>query len=132
MSRVHLSVVIPSYNELANLRKGVLYKVKQYLQNEKYSFEVIIVDDGSTDGSIEYVQNFVKDNKEFRLIVNPHFGKAGAITCGMLSAEGEYHLFTDLDQATPIEEIDRLLPYLENEGFDIAIGSRANVRKGAP
>jgi hypothetical protein len=58
-------------------------------------------------------------------------GKAGAVTTGMLKAGGKYVLFTDMDQATPIEEINKLLPFF-NEGFDIVIGSRNSKRKGAP
>ena len=113
MSKIFLSVVIPSYNERANLQKGVLDKVEHYLSGQKYSWEVIVVDDGSTDGSVEIVENFVEENSHFKLIKNNHTGKAGAVTKGVLSAEGEYILFTDMDQATPIEEIGKILPYFE-------------------
>ena len=123
MNKIFLSVVIPSYNEMANLQKGVLDKVAHFLGKQRYSFEVIIVDDGSTDGSVEFVKNFVEDNSNFKLIKNHHLGKAGAVTNGMLSASGEYILFTDMDQATPIEEINKILPYF-SKGFDIVIGSR--------
>jgi glycosyltransferase involved in cell wall biosynthesis len=131
VSKLYLSVVIPSYNEMANLRKGVLDKIDHYLSHQKYSHEVIVVDDGSDDGSAEFVEKFAKDNPKFRLIKNPHLGKAGAVTAGMLEATGEYRLFTDMDQAAPIEELDKLLPYLNKE-FDIVIGSRSSQRKGAP
>ena len=60
MNKIFLSVVIPSYNERANLQKGVLDKVEHYLSRQQYSWEVIVVDDGSTDGGIEFVENFVK------------------------------------------------------------------------
>ncbi len=131
MSKIFLSVVIPSYNERANLQKGVLDKVEHYLSNQKYSWEVIVVDDGSTDGSVDFVEEFSKENPHFKLIKNNHLGKAGAVTRGMLEAVGEYILFTDTDQATPIEEINKLLPYF-NKGFDIVIGSRSSQRRGAP
>lgn len=131
MSKVFLSVVIPSYDEMANLQKGVLDKVEHFLSQKKYSYEVIIVDDGSTDGSVEFVKQFCKDNPNFKLIENPHLGKAGAVTKGVLDSKGSYVLFSDMDQATPIEEIDKLLPYFE-KGYDIAIGSRKSQRKGAP
>lgn len=116
---------------MANLQKGVLDKVEHFLQRQKYSYEVLVVDDGSNDGSQEFVEKFVKENNNFKLIKNPHTGKAGAVTTGMLKAEGEHRLFTDMDQATPIEELDNLLPYLTKE-FDIVIGSRNSHRKGAP
>ena len=131
MNKIFLSVVIPSYNERANLQKGVLDKVGHYLSNQKYTWEVIVVDDGSTDGSVEFVEKFVKDNPKFNLIKNNHTGKAGAVTKGVLSSNAEFILFTDMDQATPIEEIGKLLPFLQ-KGYDVVIGSRNSKRKGAP
>jgi len=130
VSNIYLSVVIPSYNEKANLRKGVLDKVQHFLEKQKYKSEVIVVDDGSTDGSIEFTDKFIKDNPSFRLIKNSHLGKAGAVTSGMLGATGDNVLFMDMDQATPIEEVDKLFPFL-NE-YDIVIGSRGSKRKGDP
>jgi glycosyltransferase involved in cell wall biosynthesis len=131
MAQLHLSVVIPSYNEIGNLRKGTLSKVQKFLDKKGLSYEVIVVDDGSDDGSLEYVKDFAKDEREFRVIENSHSGKAGAVTTGMLDAHGDYVLFTDMDQATPIEELEKLLPYAE-KGFDVVIGSRNSNRQGAP
>ena len=115
---------------MANLQKGVLDKVEHFLSRQKYEYEVIIVDDGSRDGGVEFAEKFVKENPKFKLLKNPHTGKAGAVSAGMLKAVGEYVLFTDMDQATPIEEINKLLPFKEQ--FDIVIGSRNSQRKGAP
>ena len=129
--KVYLSVVIPSYNEMPNLRKGVLDKIDHYLRRQKYSWEVIIVDDGSDDGSSEFVETFILEDKNFRLIKGLHSGKAGAVTTGMLSAKGEIRLFTDMDQATPIEETEKLLPFV-GVGYDVVIGSRSIKRKGSP
>lgn len=131
MASLFLSVVIPSYNEMGNLRKGILSKIKNYLDKQKFSYEVIIVDDGSQDGSLEFVKKFAHEEGEFRVIQNSHSGKAGAVTAGMLQAKGEYVLFTDMDQATPIEELEKLLPYTK-KGYDVVIGSRSSNRKGAP
>lgn len=131
MKDIFLSVVIPSYDEMANLRKGVLDHVKSFLDKQKYAYEVIVVDDGSTDGSNKFIEDFVKENKTFSLIKNPHTGKAGTVTAGMLKAVGKYILFTDMDQATPIEEVEKLLPFFE-EGYTIVIGSRNEKRKGSP
>jgi dolichyl-phosphate beta-glucosyltransferase len=132
VNKIILSVVIPCYDEMANLQKGVLDKIDQFLKKKKTTYEVIVVDDGSKDGSVDFIQKFIKDHPHFSLIQNPHYGKAGAVTTGMLAGKGEYRLFTDMDQATPIEEIDKLLPFLESKRYDIAIGSRSNNRKGAP
>lgn len=126
-----ISVVIPSYDEMTNLRKGVLEKVVWFLSRKKVPFEVIVVDDGSTDGSIAFVQKFCKSNPSVRLVKNSHQGKAGSVTKGMLEAKGEYILFTDMDQATPIEEIDKLLPHFK-KGYDVVIGVRSMYRKGSP
>ena len=108
MDNFLLSVVIPSYNEMANLQKGTLDKIKSYLSKKRknFSYEVIVVDDGSDDGSREFVEKFVKENhNEFRILKNNHLGKAGAVTSGVLHAKGDFILFTDMDQATPIKKI---------------------------
>lgn len=128
---IHLSVVIPCFDEMANLQKGVLDKVNNFLAKQKYSYEVIIVDDGSRDGSVVFIKDFLKDHKEFSLIENKHTGKAGAVTAGMLAGKGELVLFTDMDQATPIEEVNKLLPFFDQD-FDIVIGSRSTRRQGSP
>lgn len=125
-----LSVVIPSYNEMANLRKGTLDRVQHFLEKKKINYEVIVVDDGSNDGSLEFVKKFVKDSKSFKLIENSHTGKAGAVTTGMLASVGDFVLFMDMDQATPIEEVEKLLPFAGK--YDVVIGSRNTTRRGAP
>ena len=115
---------------MANLQKGVLDKLEHFLNKQKFEYEVIVVDDGSDDGSVEFVEKFIKESPKFKIVENSHLGKAGAVTAGMLKAKGEYALFTDMDQATPIEELDKLLPFAKN--YDIVIGSRSSQRKGAP
>ncbi len=125
-----LSVIIPSYNESDNLKKGALREIDQYLQQNSKSYEVIIVDDGSSDDSIKLIEDFIKGKNNFKLIKNSHGGKAIAVMTGLLDSTGEIGLFTDMDQATPISEIEKLLPYFE-KNYDIVIGSRSG-RKGAP
>ena len=118
-----LSVVIPAYNEKENLQKGTLDKVDKYLKKKAYQYEVIIVDDGSTDNSPPLLEQFVKEKKLWRLIKNPHLGKAQTVATGIASATGDIILFTDFDQATPISELEKLLPFIA-KGYDIVIGSR--------
>lgn len=125
-----ISVVIPSYNEERNLKKGVLERVGNYLENQKLDHEALIVDDGSSDNSVELVKKYIQKNKKFKLIQNKHGGKANTILTGMDKAKGEIVLFTDMDQATPINQLDKFIPKFE-EGFDIVIGSRTG-RHGAP
>lgn len=126
-----LSVVIPCFNEEQNIRLGALDKVARYMEKQKYPWEVLIVDDGSIDESSLLIKQFVKGNGHFRLIENPHQGKAGTVVTGMLAAKGKYILFSDLDQATPLDQVEKLLPNFE-KGFDIVIGSRHGRRAGAP
>ena len=126
-----LSVVIPCYNEEKNLQLGALEKVEKFLKTKDYSWEVIIVDDGSEDQSREIIKKFLEKNPQFTLIKNPHQGKGLTIITGILESKGKYILFSDLDQATPISEIDKILPWFE-QGFDIVIGSRKEKRAGAP
>src|SRR3984957_6930794 len=132
MGAIYLSVIIPCYDEMANLQKGVLDKIAHFLGKKGISYEVIIADDGSKDGSVEFIEHFCQENPHFFLIKNPHYGKIGAVTTGMLQAKGQYRLFTDMDQATPIEEVDKLLPFFESKEYDVVIGSRDSERKGAP
>lgn len=125
-----LSVVIPSYNEAANLEKGVLNEVGVYLEKLDIDYEVIVVDDGSSDQSVELIKKFIKQKRNFSLIQNSHGGKANTVMTGMLAAIGEIVLFTDMDQATPINQVEKFIPKF-GMGFDIAIGSRQG-RAGAP
>ena len=125
-----LSVIIPAYNEEKNLEKDVLKDVKDYLEKLKISYEVIVVDDGSRDKTEELVKSFIKGKSNCKLLPLPHGGKAMAVMQGMLGAKGEIILFTDMDQATPINQLEKFIPKFE-EGFDIVIGSRSG-RAGAP
>lgn len=118
----YLSVVIPAYNEEPNFEKGALDDIPSYLAKQEYSHEVIIVDDGSEDKTAKLAQDFVKKHEHFRVIKNPHQGKAETVKTGVLSAKGKFVLFTDFDQATPISEIEKLLPLFPE--YDIVIGSR--------
>jgi dolichyl-phosphate beta-glucosyltransferase len=117
---------------MANLQKGVLDRVIRFLKKKNYVFEVIVSDDGSKDGSIAFVEKFIKENPQVHLLKNKHLGKAGAVTKGVLAAKGKYIIFLDMDQATPIEELDALFPYVADKGYDIAIGSRTHGNMGYP
>lgn len=130
MDKIKLSVIVPAYNESKNLRKGVLDALEHYLRKQDYEFEVIIVDDGSSDDTAKIIKDQISDKKGFHIIENSHSGKAITVMTGILAAKGEIALFTDMDQATPIKEVEKLLAKFE-EGYDIVIGSRLG-REGAP
>lgn len=125
-----LSVVIPAYNEEKNIKKGVLDEVASYLKDVAYSYEVIIVDDGSSDNTVTVIKNLIKSKRDWRLVQNKHGGKAFTVMTGLLTAKGDIALFTDMDQATPLSQVEKLLPKFD-EDYDIVIGSRTG-RVGAP
>jgi glycosyltransferase involved in cell wall biosynthesis len=124
-----ISVIIPCYNEEKNLERGVLDEVYQYLNMQKYSWEVIIVNDESTDNSRSLIKHFINTKKGFSLFDIPHGGKPAGIWAGLQKAMGEVVLFTDMDQSTPISELSKLLPWYR-KGFDVVIGSRGVTREG--
>lgn len=131
---MYLSIVIPAYNEEENLRREVLSKVNSYLSRQKYSSEVIIVDDGSTDKTGELVEKFNSSQKNWHLIKNSHHGKAYSVKTGVQKSQGRLILFTDFDQATPISEIEKLLPFVR-QNYQVVIGSReikGSRREGEP
>jgi len=128
--KVYLSVVIPAYNEENNIRTGALASVYEYLKNQKYPWEVLVVDDGSKDNTVNLAKSFVRKHEGFRVITEPHRGKGGTVIAGMLASEGGIVLFADMDQATPIDQIEKILPKFKS-GYDIVIGSRVG-REGAP
>jgi dolichyl-phosphate beta-glucosyltransferase len=131
MKNTFLSVVIPCFNEEENLKRGVLNEVRNFLEKQKWSSEVIISDDGSTDESLGFVKKYAQKYPRFRVLAIEHQGKPFVVRAGIEAARGKYVLFTDMDQSTPISEITKLLPFFQN-GFDVVIGSRGIVRKGFP
>jgi glycosyltransferase involved in cell wall biosynthesis len=119
---MHLSVIIPAYNEEKNLIN--LVKYDNYLKQQGYDYEIIIVNDGSTDKTKEIAKNFAFKNKKIKFIDNKiNKGKGAAVRQGLLSAKGDYRLFIDMDGATSINHTDKIWPYF-NKGYDIVIGSR--------
>ncbi len=126
-----LSVVIPAYNEETNIRLGAFDKVLRYLEARTYAWELIVVDDGSSDNTVNLTEECIGKHSRVRIIRNPHQGKAATVMTGIFAAKGKMVLFSDLDQATPLPEVEKLLPWFE-KGFDVVIGSRKSKREGAP
>jgi len=119
-----ISVIIPNYNEQANVKRGVLKDIHGFLSKQEFDWEVLISDDGSTDESPSLIKAFARTHSGFRFLANPHAGKPHALRSGIQAAQGQYVLLTDMDQSTPISELTKLLPYVE-EGFQVVIGSRS-------
>jgi len=123
MSDMRLSVIIPAYNE-ENRIGNSLKVILEYLSKQNYNFEIIVVDDGSSDKTIEKVKEIDSSDKIKILKNEINKGKGYSIRKGMLEAIGECQLFSDADLSTPIGELDKFWKYL-NEDYDIVIGSRA-------
>ncbi len=116
-----LSIIIPAYNEASRLPQ-TLEQVFDFLRNEKYSVEVIVVENGSSDNTYELAQNLTAKYANLRVLHNESAGKGEAVKRGMLEARGEYRIFCDADFSMPITEIPRFIP--PNLETDIVIASR--------
>ncbi len=125
LNRPLLSVVIPAYNEERRLPQ-TLTRVHDYLARQNYPSELIVVDDGSRDRTADTVAAFARTHPNVRLIRNDHRGKGYTVRTGMLAARGHIVLFSDADLSTPIEDVEKLMPWFER-GFDIVIGSREGI-----
>jgi dolichyl-phosphate beta-glucosyltransferase len=120
-----LSVVIPAFNEERRLPKAI-EQIGSYLNARPLQAEMIVVDDGSSDATPKLIESYRGKYPGLRLISNGrNRGKGFSVRHGMLEARGQIALFTDADLSTPIEEADKLLAALRENGYDAAIGSRA-------
>jgi dolichyl-phosphate beta-glucosyltransferase len=117
-----LSLVIPVYNEEKRIGSS-LSEIIAYFQRNGYSYELIVVDDGSTDRTVEIVKELIAGIQSGRLLCARHGGKGAAVRKGVLNAKGQYVFFTDADLSTPIAELDKFLEQL-NQGYKVVIGSR--------
>jgi dolichyl-phosphate beta-glucosyltransferase len=124
MHSINISIIIPAYNEEARLPL-FLGSIAAYFEPQDISYEIIIVDDGSTDSTAGVVERLAADNPSIKLIrLAANRGKGCAVRTGMLQARGKLLLFTDADGATPIAEFQRLKDAVK-KGADLAIASRA-------
>lgn len=122
---VSLSVVIPAYNEEQRLPQ-TLDRVVEYLSARGWDAEVLVVNDGSRDGTVALVERYAAAHPMVRLIQNPgNRGKGFSVRNGMLHAQKDWALFSDADLSSPIEEVEKLLGAVERDKADGAIGSRA-------
>jgi dolichyl-phosphate beta-glucosyltransferase len=121
---IDISIVIPAYNEEYRLPTTLL-SVLEYIKTRPENFEVLVVDDGSTDGTSKVAKQFTALSPSVRLLVYPgNRGKGYAVRFGIMNARGQLVLYNDADGATPIQEIERLEEALAG-GVHVAIGSRA-------
>ena len=120
-----MSIVIPAYNEEKRIA-GSLLETCAHMNGFGMEYEIIVVDDGSSDGTGRIVDHIAKDVRNVRLVrYEKNRGKGHALRTGVLGTKGDLILVMDADLSTPMEELRKLMPYLSEGGFDIAIGSRA-------
>lgn len=120
---MELSLIIPAFNEAQRIGP-TLRHAQQFLAPRPASFEIIVVDDGSTDDTVALVTALAGELPGLRVLCSPaNRGKGHAVRLGMRAATGQVRLFSDADGSTPIDELDALLQALA-QGADIAIGSR--------
>ena len=123
MRDIFLSVVIPAYNE-SRVISNTLRELSDYLEKQTYSYEVIVIDDASTDDTKQKLLDLSRENEKINLLSNKCNEKKGAsVKKGVLSARGKYVTYLDADYTYPINQIDRFLNILENK-IDIVIGNR--------
>lgn len=125
MPEPFLSIVIPAYNEAGRIVSS-LEAIQQYAQGKDFSVEVIVVDDGSTDNTVEVASA----QAGVRVLRNQgNRGKGFSVRHGVLEARGDLILFTDADLSAPIEEADKLLAAMDSSHADAVVGSRALQRE---
>jgi dolichyl-phosphate beta-glucosyltransferase len=125
LSNTRLSVIIPAYNEELRLPDTLRHSI-EYLKNQSYDSEIIVVNDGSTDGTERVVHEQSSSPVSMRLLAHPddaNHGKGASVKRGMLEARGEYRLFMDADNSTSLDQVERFWPFF-SQGYQVVIGSR--------
>jgi dolichyl-phosphate beta-glucosyltransferase len=123
----YLSIVVPAFNEESRIG-GSLERLRDYLQSFDRPWEIVVVDDGSSDRTAKIVEERAEIDERIRLIIAPHMGKGAAVQRGMMEATGEWRFLSDADLSMPPENLGR---FFSADGgkpaYDISIGSREAV-----
>lgn len=123
MNKPFLSVIIPAYNEAKRIPL-TLIDIDKHLSKENYSYEIIVVDDGSMDATAEIVKRFSSLIKNLRIVCSgKNEGKGAAVALGMSEAKGNLRLFTDADNSASIREFNNMIPIFK-DGYEVVMGSR--------
>jgi len=116
------SIIIPAFNEERRLPR-TLEQVFLFLQEQNYSAEVLVVENGSSDNTVQVAQQYAEKHPNLYVLTEKNKGKGNAIRRGMLEAHGQYRFMCDVDLSMPIEELKKFIPE-ENQRLEIAIASR--------
>ncbi|HEY4475297.1 MAG TPA: glycosyltransferase [Candidatus Paceibacterota bacterium] len=129
MGKPFLSVIIPAFNEARRLPM-TLIDIDRYLADQEFSYEILVVDDGSTDNTSEIVNRFSAMIKNLKLLPNSgNIGVGSAVKIGMLAGKGNWRLALDAGNSISVREFGKVMPILSNENnFGIVIASRAEKR----
>lgn len=122
MSNVYLTILVPCYNE-AGIIKDNLEEILRFLSKKKYTWELVVVDDGSVDSSIQRIKE-IKDERLKIITYKVNKGKGAALKEGMANSAGKYVIFMDADLSVPVETIDGFLADLEKGKYEVAVGTR--------
>ncbi len=122
MSKPYLSIIIPAHNE-ANRLPPSLEKIDAFLNGQDFNAEVVVVENGSTDGTFEIAKSYIPKMPYMQVFHEEARGKGLAVKRGMLEATGDFRIFCDADLSMPIEQVLRFIPPA-HEPVDVVIGSR--------
>tara|TARA_Y100000590_G_scaffold469346_1_gene656402 strand:- start:13538 stop:14278 length:741 start_codon:yes stop_codon:yes gene_type:complete len=117
-----LSIIIPAFNEESRII-NTLVIIENYMSTMLFEWEVLIIDDGSTDNTKDILETWIKNRKHFKVNTVKHNGKGAAIKYGILNSYGKYQFMCDADLSMPIEKISEFIKKMD-EGHQIVIGSR--------
>lgn len=127
MEQPYLSVLVPAYKEGERIGRNLI-EIDKYLRAKNYSYEIVVIVDGSPDNTAEVARNYTHQVANLRVIENPeNHGKGYVVRQGLLEGKGEYRLFLDADGSTSITHLDIFFPEFEH-GFDVVIGSRDHMK----
>src|SRR5690242_8461243 len=124
MPAPYYSIIVPAYNEAERIGSSLEHML-DYIAQSRWSAEIIVVNDGSSDNTPAVVQDYARRTPMVRMLENPgNRGKGYSVRNGMMNASGQVLLFTDADLSSPIEEAEKLFSLIESGEADVAIGSR--------
>jgi len=123
MQEIYLSLIIPAYNEQNRIEK-TLREIDEYLRKKDFSYEILVVNDGSQDKTLSLLEGLKDKIKNLKILsYYPNRGKGFAVKFGMERAKGKIRVFTDADHSTSIDHLEKMLPEFE-KGYDLVIGTR--------